>query len=105
MSPPSETFRAADAERMQAAMDWLVRLHERSVSEADLGEWTLWYESDERHKQAFEQMRRLWGAAGALAEGEAGAERMRRLLAPAPDARPARQPWRRFALAAARRRV
>ena len=64
MSPPGETFRAADAELMREAMDWLVRLHERSVSEVSVGEWTLWYESNERHKQAFEptgRSRRIGG--------------------------------------------
>lgn len=87
---------------MQEAMEWLLRLRERAVSEADLAEWTLWYESDERHKQAFDQMQRLWAGAGALAEGADGAARVRRLLEPSPAAgrRPAPRQWRRLALAA-----
>lgn len=79
-----------DADVLHEAMEWLLRLHERSVSEGELVEWTLWYEADERHKRAFEQMQQLWAGAGALAQEPRAHARIGRLLEPArrADARP-----------------
>ncbi len=71
---------------MHEAMDWLVRLHEPQVCDSELAEWTLWYEADERHQQAFEQMQDLWIRAGALAEGPQGLGRLDRLLRPPREA-------------------
>jgi transmembrane sensor len=65
---------------MDEAMTWLMRIRDGSVSERDLAEWTVWYESDERHKRAFDEMQKFWIGAGALADDAAGRERIRSLL-------------------------
>ncbi len=86
---------------MHEAMDWLVRLHEPKVCDSELVAWTLWYEADERHQRAFEQMQDLWIRAGALAEGPEGFARLDRLLRPPREADARRRhPWPRIALAA-----
>lgn len=86
MSAPVQTLRPSsspeEAQALQEAMDWLVRLHEPKVCDTDLVEWTVWYEADARHQQAFEQMQHLWIRAGALAEGPEGLARIERLLGP-----------------------
>ena len=46
----------------------------------DLAEWTVWYESDERNKRAFDEMQGFWIGSGALAAGAAGRERIQSLL-------------------------
>lgn len=65
---------------MQDAMTWLLRIRDGSLSEQDLAEWTLWYESDERNRRAFDELQRFWLGSGALAAGTAGGERIRALL-------------------------
>lgn len=93
---------STQADILREATDWLVRLHEPAGRDGDLLEWTLWYEADERHRRAFEQMRQLWDAAGALAQGPDGAARIQRLLAtPQPPARWPMSLASRWALAAA----
>lgn len=77
---------------MQEAMTWLMRIRNGSLSERDLAQWAVWYESDERHKRAFDEMQRFWIGAGALAESSAGRARIQGLLeegsrTPAPTAR------------------
>lgn len=77
---------------MQEAMTWLMRIRDGSLSERDLAQWTVWYESDERNKRAFDEMQRFWIGAGALADDTSGCERIRCLLeegsrAPMPSAR------------------
>lgn len=54
---------------MDEAMAWLMRIRDGSLSEPDLAEWTVWYESDDRNKRAFDEMQRFWIGAGTLAAG------------------------------------
>jgi len=65
---------------MDEAMAWLMRIRDGSLSERDLAEWTVWYESDERNKRAFDEMQGFWLGAGALANGAGGREIVQRLL-------------------------
>jgi transmembrane sensor len=66
---------------MGEAMSWLMRIRDGSLSERDLAEWTVWYESDERNKRAFDEMQEFWIGSGALAAGATGHERIQSLLA------------------------
>ncbi len=65
---------------MDEAMAWLMRIRDGSLCESDLAEWTVWYESDERNKRAFDEMQRFWIGTGALAAGPDGRERIESLL-------------------------
>lgn len=65
---------------MDEAMAWLMRIRDGSLCERDLAEWTVWYESDERNKRAFDEMQRFWIGTGALAAGPDGRERIENLL-------------------------
>jgi transmembrane sensor len=65
---------------MDEAMTWLMRIRDGSLSERDLAEWTVWYESDERNKRAFDEMQQFWIGSSALAAGAAGHERIQSLL-------------------------
>ena len=42
------------------AWDWVLRLQDESVTQEDLVAWLQWYESDERHKAAFDDMQSFW---------------------------------------------
>ncbi|MCG8696066.1 MAG: FecR domain-containing protein, partial [Minwuiales bacterium] len=48
----------ADTKRdiQQAAADWLVRVQEPDVTEADLLEWDAWLKADRRHQRAFDAL-------------------------------------------------
>jgi transmembrane sensor len=65
---------------MDEAMTWLMRIRDGSLTERDLAEWTVWYESNDHHKRAFDEMQRFWIGAGTLADGAAGRERIQSLL-------------------------
>ena len=65
---------------MDEAMSWLMRIRDGALSEHDIAEWTVWYESDERNKGAFDEMQKFWIRAGSLAAGPGGHERIGSLL-------------------------
>ncbi len=73
--PPGE----ADVERMDAAMQWLLRLRDDNATDKDVAQWLSWYESDERNTQAFDSMQEFWRQTGQLASGPDAAERIARL--------------------------
>lgn len=64
---------------MESAMQWLLRLREDRVTEADITAWMEWYEADEANKKAFDEVQEFWHFTGGLAEGEGGAQRIARL--------------------------
>lgn len=64
---------------MDEAMHWLLRIRDGALSERDLAEWTLWYESDARHKRAFDEMQSFWVASGDLATDAQAHQRLLRL--------------------------
>jgi len=91
---------------MDEAMAWLMRIRDGSLCEHDLAEWTLWYESDECNKRAFDEMQKFWIGAGTLAAGPGGRERIEGLLDEGPiscQTQPTRRPgkWLLFPVALA----
>jgi hypothetical protein len=86
-------------EDLEAAWDWVLKLRDEQASQEDLATWLQWYEADERHRQAFEEMQAFWHDSGRLAEGD-----LARLLdAPPPLPAAPLRPARRTALWAASR--
>ena len=61
---------------LNEAMGWLLRIRDGALSERDLAQWTLWYESDERHKRAFDDMQSFWLASGDLAADAAARQHL-----------------------------
>jgi transmembrane sensor len=55
-----------DVGEMLAAMDWIQRLQDDSAAEKDVADWLAWYERDERHRQAFDDLQRFWIRTGQL---------------------------------------
>ncbi|MDE0854191.1 MAG: FecR domain-containing protein [Nevskia sp.] len=49
-----------DTVHMAAAWEWVLRLQDEAVSQDDLAEWLRWYEADEQHKEAFDDMQSFW---------------------------------------------
>jgi transmembrane sensor len=66
-------------ERMDTAMQWLLRLRDDKATDQDVAEWLTWYESDERNTRAFDSMQTFWQQVGQLASGADAAERVARL--------------------------
>ena len=64
---------------LDEAMSWLLRMRDEGLSERDLAQWTLWYESDESHKRAFDDMQAFWLASGDLVPDAAARQRLLRL--------------------------
>jgi transmembrane sensor len=77
---------------LDEAMGWLLRIRDGALSERDLAQWTLWYESDERHKRAFDDMQSFWLASGDLATDATARQRLLRLS----DSGGKPRPHRRF---------
>lgn len=73
------------AERLEAAGHWLLRLREDSLSEREMSEWIEWCESNPDNLAAFEELHALWRAAGEhppVAPKKAGVRNERRLQLP-----------------------
>ncbi|WDU64487.1 FecR family protein [Pseudomonas poae] len=47
---------------IQQAANWLTRLHDEDVSDAEREAFTTWCQADPRHAVAIERMRALWGS-------------------------------------------
>lgn len=47
---------------IQQAANWLTRLHDEDVTDADRQAFTTWCEADPRHAVAIDRMRALWGS-------------------------------------------
>jgi transmembrane sensor len=67
MSPHSAQPNASEAQRLDAATHWLLRLREAGASEDDVMRWLEWCDADARNQQAFERVQELWQIAGNLA--------------------------------------
>lgn len=52
-----------EAQRLEAAGLWLIRLQEDSLTEGEIADWIEWCERDPQNLQAFEQLRSLWQVA------------------------------------------
>lgn len=74
MKPESRRHSQIDAQRLEAAAEWMERLRDESASEADIAGWAQWYEADTRNQQAYERVREMWaltgGFAGEVVNGE-----------------------------------
>jgi len=68
-----------DVRVMQAAMQWLLRMREETLTERDIAAWMNWYEADESHKKVFDEMQEFWQQTGGLGEGSDGVARLQRL--------------------------
>ncbi|WP_129774662.1 FecR family protein [Peristeroidobacter soli] len=84
---------SVDARIMDEAARWVVRLKEDSLSEQDLAAWLAWCESDERHRQAFEDAQSFWQGVGALAEAPDAPSRLQALRKPEVASPPVRRHW------------
>lgn len=73
------THRVAVAE-LEAAWLWVLRLRDEQATQEVLTEWLSWYQADERHRLAFEEMQSFWHECGALI-GEDEAASVAELLA------------------------
>ena len=51
---------------IQQAANWLTRLHDEDVSDAERQAFTRWCQADPRHAVAIERMRSLWGSLDTL---------------------------------------
>jgi transmembrane sensor len=59
---------------MLAAMDWIQRLKDESATEKEVADWLVWYESDERHRLAFDELQSFWIATGPLSRNAPAAD-------------------------------
>lgn len=57
-----------DAERVATAADWLFKLRDPEVSQADISAWFAWCDSSAENRQAFEQMQATWRKCGLIEE-------------------------------------
>jgi transmembrane sensor len=84
-----------DAQRLEAAAEWMLKLRDEQASEAEILRWTQWCEDDVRNQAAFDRVQHLWAASGGLADevrdGDlagatpSGKSRLRGVLATAQD--------------------
>jgi len=66
----------ADLDRMEAAADWLVRLHDAPGDEALAVAWLQWCEEDPRNLQEFRSAQAVWHAANPSAATTTRTQRM-----------------------------
>jgi transmembrane sensor len=55
-----------DVAELEAAWRWVLRLRDEDATQEDLTEWLRWYQEDERHRVAFEEMQSFWHESGRL---------------------------------------
>jgi transmembrane sensor len=59
----SDQIHMAREQALQEAAEWLLRLSERDLQDADIDAWNAWMEASPLHTQAFEDVHLLWDAA------------------------------------------
>ena len=59
----SDQIHTAREQALQEAAEWLLRLSERDLQDADIDAWNAWMEASPLHAQAFEDVHLLWDAA------------------------------------------
>lgn len=59
-----------DVAELEAAWRWVLRLRDEQATQDDLNEWLRWYQADERHRAAFEEMQSFWHECGKLIDDE-----------------------------------
>jgi len=68
MNPNDMPGSAGDAQRLEAATEWMLRLRDDTASEQEIVRWVQWCEADPRNQQAFDRVRGFWQVSGALAQ-------------------------------------
>lgn len=61
---------SVDVAELEAAWRWVLRLRDEQATQEDLTEWLRWYQEDERHRAAFEEMQSFWHESGKLVDDE-----------------------------------
>jgi len=61
---------SVDVAELEAAWRWVLRLRGEQATQEDLTEWLRWYQEDERHRAAFEEMQSFWHETGKLVDDE-----------------------------------
>ncbi|MBL8266527.1 FecR family protein [Steroidobacter sp.] len=86
--------RTVEVAHLDAAWRWVLRLRDEQATPEDLAEWLQWYEADESHRAAFEEMQSFWHETGHLVAGDEEAE-VAALLAGrvSAQAQPVLRPW------------
>lgn len=56
-----------DAQRLETAADWMLRLRDETASEAEILRWMQWCEADARNQSAFNRVQQVWALSGRLA--------------------------------------
>lgn len=68
-----------DAQRLETAAEWMLRLRDAAASEDDILRWVHWCETDPRNQQAFDRAQELWnltsGLANEVVDGELAARK------------------------------
>ena len=49
---------------LETAAEWVVRLQDGELSSETLDSWQRWLEASAEHRQAFDDVQRLWGQLG-----------------------------------------
>ncbi|MDR7068320.1 transmembrane sensor [Pseudoxanthomonas japonensis] len=62
--------RTTRAQALQEASDWLIRLGDHDLQDADIDAWNAWMEASPLHAQAFEDVHLLWDAAAGVDPGQ-----------------------------------
>lgn len=82
--------RMGDAQRLETATEWLMRLRAQPDDDDVIVGWVQWCERDPRNQRAFERVQQLWHLSGGLADEVVNGE----LTGPLP---PQLRGWRRSA--------
>ncbi|MBD9480142.1 FecR domain-containing protein [Pseudoxanthomonas sp. PXM02] len=71
----SDQIHTAREQALQEAAEWLLRLSEHDLQDADIDAWNAWMEASPLHAQAFEDVHLLWDAAADVRSEEVVAAR------------------------------
>ncbi|ULQ45543.1 FecR domain-containing protein [Flagellatimonas centrodinii] len=97
----AEHLSTEERARLTRAWDWVLRLRGEAPSQDELNDWLVWYESDPRNKQAFDQASAIASQAPAVAKDLRGALAPSSWRQPAATSERRRQRRRRAWLGAA----
>jgi transmembrane sensor len=70
--------RTTRAQALQEASEWVIRLGDRDLQDADIDAWNAWMEASPLHAQAFEDVHLLWDAAAGVDPAQVVAARQAR---------------------------
>lgn len=57
----------SEAQRLEMAADWMLRLRNESASDEEILRWVQWCEADARNQHAFDRVQETWKISGGLA--------------------------------------